>query len=212
MEIDSKWIDEDGNLAPDSKGQGSENPTLFNVMLYLMLDLDQNGLTQEQKETIEQLVRNKWETNNGKYMTNDNDTEDSFSLDESQAVAAAHTRFNQPENIDKLIILTKQTWFRFYDVIPYLLLAKYPNLKYLGILQLMTYFFSGISCLAKPEVTSGKQLAFLKCIGRNNMFVFKIYTMLLKIRGQKWVNVFQAYYPEHYHPINILVRNNKMLN
>lgn len=206
MWVNRKWLDEDGNMAPNSKGEGSENPTLFNTVYFLLLSKQNGGLTETERLMLILLVKDKWFTNGGKYKTNNNDSDDSFSLDESMAVATASLLFGTKENMDKLRIVTKQTWFRFYDVIPYLLMCKYKWTRYFGVLQFLVMVFSAISCLADPSVTSGKQLAYVKCRGLKMKITYKLCSWILSKKGG-WKAVFSVYYPEEYHPINILARN-----
>ena len=111
------------------------------------------------------------------------------------------------ENLRRLRVVTKQTWFRFYDVVPYLLLCKFPRLKYLGVLQFLNFIFSLLACSAEREKTSGKQLVFVKSLGLGLKITFNKCYELVRKRNGSWSGVFSIYYPEQDHEINVLARN-----
>lgn len=202
-----KWLekmkefrDQDGNIKPNSWDKDSENPTTFNVVHTFLVDL--TGYADfGSVELLRKLIKNKWFTNGGKYKTNDNDNNDSFSLDESLSVAAACARFNHRENLKRLKIVTSQTWFRLYDVVPFLILCKYPWAKVFLFPQLLVSLSCIVSCLRPKMQTSGKQLAFIKCYGLEMDTTYSICNSLVDYR-----EVFAIYYPETDHPINRLAR------
>lgn len=221
-----KWVDTTGNIKPNSWDTSSENPTLFNVVYHFLWDR-LYGLTDIQKLHLKQLLINKYETNGGEYRTNDYDTnpDSGFSLDESMALAAACYKYGWKEPLKPLRIVTWQTWFRFYDVIPFLTYCKYEWTRWLWIPQIVAAYFlpwylwifcipiqvwvaSSIfsSSLKAPELTSGKQLNYVQAAGiiEGKFWVRQIWRLV-----KKYVNynqAFSVYYPEADHPVNIMAR------
>jgi len=195
-----------GDVNPNSwtKENGSENPTTFNVMLYFLLEeareLDTMDLT-----NIQHLLQLKYMTNGYKLKTNNYDNHDSFSLDESVSYAAACYRYGFKSDMKYLKIVTKQTWYRFYDVIPYLLICKYPFLKYLLLPYISLVILLSISILSKGD-TSGKQLALIRMTGHDMKITDYFAGLILAAKGTSFKEALSIYYPEEKHPINILSR------
>ena len=204
-DLDPKWLDFDGNLKPNSWDPDSENPTHFNVQYFFTLEEANGGkLPVYDWAMLNVLIQNKWATQVDKeYRTNDRDLDNSFSLDESIAVAAACYRYRYPLNMSKLRIITKQTWFRFYDVIPFLILCKYPWTRWLGVLQCLVSFFACLSCLiSKRARSTGRRKVYVICKGRKMDRLYKVCEYFNKLRGSSFADASFIYFPEQDHPIN----------
>jgi len=201
--LDKKWLDYNGNIKPNSWQIDSENPTHFNVQYFFTVEHVAGGLAVMDVIILHNLIQAKWATQVDKqYRTNERDNNNSFSLDESIAVAAACKRYYYPINIKKLRVVTKQTWFRFYDVIPYLLLCKYPGLKYLGVLQLLVSFFALLSCLtSKRSRSTGRRKVYVMCRGLNMKRLYKLCEKANRYRGSSFKDSAFTYFPEAEHPI-----------
>lgn len=204
--INETFLNKHRDINPNSwaKNNGSENPTTFNVMFYFILE-EARGLDRVEYLTLIDRLKAKYETNGGKLMTNDFDNDDSFSLDESISYAAACNRHGLIEHMAKLIVCTKQTIVRFYDVIPYLLMCKYPKLRYLLLPYVSLSILLAISIVDKND-TSGKQLALIKIIGQKMERTFKWAEIILEYKGTSFKEALSIYYPEYKHPINKLAR------
>jgi len=224
--MNPKWLDKDGNIKPNSWDNSSDNPTLLNVVYHFLYD-EVMGLVPSEIANLHRLIKNKYATNGGTYKTNDNDPnpDSGFSLDESIAVAAASYKFGFKDTLKPLKIITKQTWFRFYDVVPFLTFCKYKWTHYLWLPQLVALFYLPwylwilcvplqvfvalsiwSSSLKDPSITSGKQLNYVQAMGliERHWWVYLVWLFV-----QKYVNYTQAfsvYYPEKDHTINELSR------
>jgi len=201
-----EFLNKHGDINPNSysKFHGSENPTTFNVMFYFMLERAR-GLSKEDSSNLHQRLYDKFWTNDMKLKTNDYDNEDSFSLDESISFAAACYRYNYDMNMPCLRIVTKQTYYRFYDVIPYLLMCKYPILRYILMPYVSLMILLSIAIVPKGD-TSGKQLALIKIIGQRMEVTYTFAKMILNLKGTSFKEALSIYYPEKDHPINVLAR------
>jgi len=204
--MDTKWLDtRGGNIRPKLAEQTSENPTTFNGVYHFLYEELKSFLIHKELDNLQNLVKKKYSTNNGKYKTNEYDNNDSFSLDESISVAAICSRYKFPEEMKRLKIITKQTWFRFYDVIPYLLMAKHNWLQYTIILPLLVTIGMIWTCLKEPINTSGKQLAYVKFKGlEHQWWMRKVFSLCKKLTSYSFT--FDYYYPDDEHPISIMGR------
>lgn len=220
----SRWTDErGGNIKPNSWSSSSENPTTFNVVYHFLWDKT-FGLTAFQKNNLQRLIAEKYLTNGLEYRTNNGDSTSGFSLDESISVAAACYKYGFKDEISFLKIWTSQTWFRFYDVIPFLIFCKYAWTKWLWIPQLVAAVFlpwySWIFCIPiqvfvagsilssswkAPEETSGKQLNYIQAIALiDKWWVQKLWKWIQEFVDYR--EVFQFYYPEENHHINMMAQ------
>jgi len=209
--VEDKFIDTDGNIKAMYWELRSENPTLFNVEYAFLLEMA-GQLDFDTLAHLKQLIKNKWSTQPDlRYRTNDHDNNDSFSLDESVAVAAACYRYGFKENLGKLEIITKQTWFRFYDVIPFLMLCKYPKVKYLLFPQMLVAVFAFISCITNsPGQASGRNLRFVQWFGREMPITEKLCKWANEYVGTSHTMGFLNYFlwsRQSMHPINIVVNS-----
>jgi len=195
-----------GDVNPNSwtKENGSENPTTFNVMLYFLLD-KARGLDKADITILKYLLQMKYTTNSFRLKTNNYDNHDSFSLDESVSYAAACYRYKFESDLKYLKIVTKQTWYRFYDVIPYLLACKYTFLRYLLLPYISLVILLSIAILPKGD-TSGKQLALIRIVGQRMKATYILSKIILELKGTSFKEALSIYYPEEKHPINILSR------
>lgn len=207
----TQFVDPDGNIKPNSYQLDSENPSTFNAMYYLLLN-EVRGLTLEEVHNIDTLIRNKYETNGGKYKTNDYDNDDSFSLDESISIGAMCAKFSETYrgfpfslHLSVLRICTKQTYYRFYDVIPYLIACKVPFLRPLLMPYLSLSMILAVAVLGKRD-SSGAQLNFIKALGLSMHRTLSIMEYILEKKGESMKDKLQIYYPEADHPTNILAR------
>lgn len=185
------------------------------------------GLLPRQKQILEQLIKDKYETNGGEYLTNNNDPnpDAGFSLDESIAVAAACYKYGFTEPLGPLKIVTSQTWFRPYDVIPFLMFCKYKWTHYVWIPQLIAAFFLPwylwifclpiqfwvsfsifSSSLKEPGETSGKQLNFVQAEALAEEHWWADVTWELTKKFVNYTQAFSVYYPEEDHHINFMAR------
>lgn len=207
----AQFVDPDGNIKPNSWQLDSENPSTFNAMYYLLLN-EVRGLTLEEVHNIDTLIRNKYETNGGKYKTNDYDNDDSFSLDESIGIGAMCVRFGEKystgefsKHLKPLRIWTASTWLRFYDVIPYLYACKYSFLR-----PFLIPYISLVCCLAVlvegKGSSSGAQLNFIRTLGLSMYRTLRIMEYILEKKGESMKDKLQIYYPEVDHPTNVLAR------
>lgn len=200
------FINKYGDINPNSWAgvSGSENPTTFNVMTFFLLE-EARGLDDTDLMRMYFRLTHKYKTNGGKLMTNDYDNHDSFSLDESISYAAYCNRHNLRLPLEKLKVVTKQTYYRFYDVIPYLLACKYPKIKYLLLPYICFMTLLAISILPKGD-TSGKQLALIKIIGMRMSATYTLAKIILELKGTSFKEALSIYYPEHQHPVNVFAR------
>lgn len=241
--VDAKFLDDDGNMNPNSTAgsMGNENPTTINVAKSFVIE-KVFGLIPTEVYWLKGKIRSKWTTNGGKYMTNDYDIKnigkpghhdpDSFSLDEMMSAAAASKRYGHKENLKKVRVLTKQTWYRFYDVVPFLLLCKYEEILYVlfGALGAGAMYLTGdikclninviplylralvslsmfVACLQERGDTSGKQLTFIRYMGLRMHITWWICKKILT--NKDFNEVFQIWYPERFYPINVWLRQLK---
>ena len=206
MYIPKEFLNKYGDMNPNSWAMknGSENPTTFNVMFYFLLERAR-GLDIQEKFDLSLLLANKYTTNGNKLMTNNYDNDDSFSLDESISYAAACYRYKFNKAITVLSVVTKQTYYRFYDVIPYLLMCKYPLLRYILLPYISLTILLALAIVPKND-TSGKQLALIKIMGQDMKYTFAAACMLLHIKDTSFLEALSIYYPEAEHPINVLAR------
>jgi len=202
--VPEKFKNKYGDLNPNSYDGSSENPTTFNVMFYFLLE-EARGFGEEDKPVLQERLCEKWRTNNGKLKTNNYDNDDSFSLDESLAYAAACYRYKFLDDMEKLKIVTKQTWYRFYDVIPYLVACKYPLLRYMLLPWISFITLLAIAIVSEGD-TSGKQLALIKIIGQKMLATYILAEIILELKGTSFKEALSIYYPEEEHPINVLAR------
>lgn len=199
-----RFRDPDGNVKPNSWQLDSENPSTFNAMYYLLLN-EIRCLTVPELKEVWTLVHNKYSTNGGKYMTNDFDNDDSFSLDESIGTAAMCARFGFPDHLEPLRIWTKQTWYRLYDVIPYLYACKYPILRSLLLPYISLSMVLAVSVLKKGD-SSGAQLNLIKAFGLGMKRTEAIMAYILEKKGESFKDKLAVYYPEEDHITNVLAR------
>ena len=156
---------------------------------------------------------------------------DRFSIDEMMGVAATSRRYGHYENLKKLSYFRVYS-FR-PDGLGFLLMCRNPilaclfggtmgGLAYLSAYQatwwgwLLAFIFFNyipqiavplamiVSCMRKPQDTSGKQLAYIRYRGLDMKWTWKICMKFLSNNSMK--NVFAIYFPEHDHPINELAR------
>ena len=207
----TQFVDPDGNIKPNSWQKDSENPSTFNAMYYLLLN-EIRGLTLEEVHNIDTLIRNKYETNGGKYKTNDFDNDDSFSLDESIGIGAMCVRFSEKystgdfsKHLKPLRIWTASTWIRFYDVIPYLYACKYPLLRPLLLPYISIMCCLAVSVLPKGD-SSGAQLNLIRAFGLSMKRTERIMEYILEKKGESFKDKLAIYYPEENHPTNVLAR------
>ena len=205
--IKKNFYDKYANIKPNSWDKDSENPNLFNAYFWL-LSICLAPMTPRGLQAIGYNLRNKYFYNGGILKTNEFDTSTKgnfLSIDESIGYAATCHNFSMREHLKYLNIVTSQTWFRFYDVIPSLMMFKYRWTRFL----LFPYFFVAMgaffSCLKKEEETSGKLLAFLELKSHNMKISLKICNYLLRNKGG-FERAFRVYFPEYDHPINVLAR------
>lgn len=195
------WHDKYGNMLPNSRQTSSEDPSTFNAVLCL---LDESIYPYTYDDVlIKRLNRAKWETNNGRYMTNEHDNVDDFSLDEAISVAAISRRWRHHENLQRIELFGRSYSLR-PDTFCFLLLCKYPIFNLALLPRLFVSASMVISCMRKREDTSGKQLAYIRYRGLNMKWTWWLCTHLLT--NSSWAEVFQIYYPESDHPINVLAR------
>lgn len=241
MKIDKKWLDDDGNILPNSNQRSCENPNSFNAIVAIMREkLGYHDLTEFD---IGQLNANKHLTNNGRYLTNDYDHEkvlewnlnssfkeklanklklskkfgyerspERFSHDETNAVSSSSYYFmTRPHKLvihyDNLFIIddcTGQTFYRFYDVLVGLQYAKNYNADR-TLARKQIAFFANIACKSPIGNTSGKVQAWIRLNGlRLDKEFIECTDTLMEIK--KWIDVFQVYFPEYDHPINVMAR------
>ena len=201
-----EFLNKHGDINPNSysKFHGSENPTTFNVMFYFMLERAR-GLSEKDSTRLFCRLFDKYYTNGGKLMTNDYDNDDSFSLDESISYAAACYRHKFIAPMTKLKVVTKQTYYRFYDVIPYLIACKYPFLRYL-LLPWISLIIILSTILCKEGDSSGSQLNLIRIIGQRMEATYTITKIIMELKGTSYKKKLATYYPEKDHPINVLAR------
>jgi len=212
----AKFTDSRGhNIKPNSWSESSENPSLFNVVYHFMYD-DLYGLNRSEMHNLSDIIRAKYSTNGGSYRTNNFDKDDSFSLDESIAVASACYKYKEyigpiglgfKKHFRYLNIWTKQTFFRFYDVIPYLYLCKYPWTRFLLLPQLLVLISMYVALRSPREKTSGKQLAYVKAhTFSDTLWMGAFIWFVDEFMDIDWPEVFQIYYPEEDHPIPMMAK------
>lgn len=209
--IDKKWISKHGFILPSSRQEQSENGVLFTVVYFFLYEMDADeNVTPDDFFELTMLIRRLWETNaHFKYRTLPNDPNPRFSLDNAMAVAAfsratlSKTHYDWAKHEENLYHLPVwKYYYRFYDVIPFLLLMKYPWMRFLILPTALVWFFTVIPCLIyKPTDSSGRQLAFVKCYGLQSHFLLYLCELALSARGLSFPTVFKTYYPEHGHPI-----------
>jgi len=144
---------------------------------------------------------------------------DRFSHDETNGITSSsfyfmHNSFDDwekiqhTENLDRISCATMQTFYRFYDVLAGIKYAKNPdnespltNIKY----------FAAQSCKSEEldargnYTANGKIQAWIRLNGLLIDDAFGVCTALLPEKN-KWIEVFQNYFPEHDHPINVMAR------
>ena len=204
--VPKEFLNAHGDINPNSTSgdMGSENPTTFNVMFSFMLERAR-GLSDAANLRIRVRLAEKYQTNYRKLKTNNYDNNDSFSLDESIAYAACCYRNGFDEQMKYLNIVTKQTYYRFYDVIPYLFICKYPKFRLLLLPYISMLLLLAIAVVSKGD-TSGKQLALIKIIGQRMKITYFFAKLVLRLKGTSFKEALSIYYPEEHHPINILAR------
>lgn len=202
-----------GNIKPNSWDSDSENPTLFNVVYHFFYFWENSdhpqSLSKDETANLYVLIADKYITNGDKYMTNNFDYlvegADSFSVDETIAVAAACNQFDFIGPLKKLRTWTSQTWYRFYDVVPFVLLCKYKWAHFLILPQLLVAISMIISSFTPKERTSGKQLDFVMALGLMDHYWMK-FTWWICQKIVDYNHVFSIYYPEVDHPTRVLAR------
>lgn len=207
--LDKKWISKHGFVLPNSKQEQSENGVLFTVVYFFLIMMDGDEVVAyEDFIELDLSIERLWKTNPGfKYRTLPNDDNDRFSLDNAMAVAAFQRVFlmkygamASEENLKRLSI--NRYWIRFYDVIPFLYLMRWPWLRFTIFPVALVWFFTIVPCfIYGPGDSSGRQLAFLKCFGLQSPTLLALCEIALKWRGLSFPTVFKTYYPEAGHPI-----------
>ncbi len=206
--------DKDDNVLPNTFSSSSENPSLFNVTYTLLREQGYHfygveGIGEETliMDYLKELNMRKWKTNNGRYMTNDNDYKkflnwqalengrnpDRFSLDEAIAVAASSRRYEHYENLSKIELFGRSYGLR-PDTFSFLLLCKYPIFNLLIIPRLFVSLSMIIACMRKPSDTSGKQLAYIRYKGLDMKWTWSLCMKLLT--NESLLDVFRIYYPD----------------
>ena len=193
-----------GNMMPNSQNANSENPTTFNVAYHFLYD-EVIGLDGDNIDNLYGLLSRKLTTNGNKFKTNDYDDNDSFSLDESVSMAAMGNHLGLVFLLSKIKVWTKSTWFRFYDVVPYLLLCKYKWTRWLLVPQMLVMIFMLLSSFKPMPHTSGKQLNFIKAKGLEGRLWMDL-TWILCEMIVDYKEVFNTYYPEKEHPTRKLAQ------
>ena len=204
-----KFFDKYGNMLPNSWDTSSENPNLFNAYARLLMDLINVDLPLELRYLKEDaVVYGKWMTNDGIVKTNEYDTSTSgnyLSLDESLGYAYMARKNKLPGSLGRLKVWTSQTWFRFYDVVPSLILFKYKVPWGISHVLKMSVSISCIVACMKPKgKTSGKMKAFLQIHAHDLRITKWICHKLLGPMG--FYAASSVYFPEYHHPINEMMR------
>ena len=206
MLIPKQFLNKYGDMNPNSwsRQNGSENPTTFNVMFYFLLERAR-GRSNEDNVRLQGLLSSKYQTNGGKLMTNNYDNDDSFSLDESVAYGAACYKYDYISSITFLKVVTKQTYYRFYDVIPYLVACKFPALRYI-LLPYISLIILLSTALCKEGDSSGSQLNLIRIIGQDMKLTYTLSGFIMRLKGTSYKDKLATYFPEGDHPINVLAR------
>ena len=204
MLIPKQFLNKYGDMNPNSwsRQNGSENPTTFNVMFYFLLERAR-GLSH--RLVLRELLEEKYSTNGGRLMTNNYDNDDSFSLDESVAYGAACYKYDYISSITFLKVVTKQTYYRFYDVIPYLVACKFPALRYI-LLPYISLIILLSTALCKEGDSSGSQLNLIRIIGQGMKLTYILSSFIMRLKGTSYKDKLATYFPEVDHPINVLAR------
>lgn len=219
-----KWISDFGFINSRPNQKQSENGILFDVE-HKFLWCHNTRPSHYRPELLELLVKieDLWKTNGGKYKTlPDEDSRggrDRFSLDNMIAVAA-FLRFCIDNDIyardarrSMEYVIFSPYYYRFYDVIPFLLLMKFPtsdrknritrflqsvvNIFMLGLV----WFFTIVPCfIYGPRDTSGRLLAYVKCRGLGSRKLYNICEFVMKLRGLSFKKSFAIYFPFDDHP------------
>lgn len=205
--IPKEFLNKHGDLNPNSwsRERGSENPTTFNVMFYFLLERARGPLSTKERMQLSIKLAGKYMTNGMKLKTNNRDDHDSFSLDESLSYGAACYRHGFHKNMKYLRIVTKQTYYRFYDVIPYLVACKFPALRYI-LLPYISVIILLSTALCKEGDSSGSQLNLIRIIGQDMKLTYILSSFIMKLKGTSYKKKLQTYYGEVDHPINVLAR------
>jgi len=209
--MEKKFISKHGFILPNSNQEQSENGVLFSVVHhFLRLLLDRSKVHYMDQENLSLLIESLWKTNGG-YRTLPNDDNDRFSLDNSIAVAA-YSRLmlkigtgttTDEVNLQKVPVLPY--YYRFYDVVPFLIVMKNPWM--LWFVSPVVWLTTILPCaIYPPSDSSGRQLAFVKCMALGSPILFYLCELALATRGLDFEKVFATYYPEADHPINVLSR------
>tara|TARA_R110000803_G_scaffold162194_1_gene225838 strand:+ start:32846 stop:33508 length:663 start_codon:yes stop_codon:yes gene_type:complete len=165
--LPKEWQDSRGGNIAFFKGENSENPTTGNAAYHFMFD-QLCKLTVNNAINLLRLITEKYSTNFGRFLTNSNDVgkNERFSLDELVSGLAMCRWFGFIEPMKHFELVSKQTWYRFNDVIMYGLLAKYNLSKYLFFIpQLFVICGMILSSRSKESDTSGKQLNYIRMEG-----------------------------------------------
>lgn len=222
--VKDEYLDRFGNIlnAPKKdiakKPEQTENPSKINADFWAKVYDRQNGhLTDDQKKTILSAARRKWATQTDKELrTMEYDSNPDISLDEDMGIALLASINDDKKTLGKIRIW--KHWYRFYDVIPYLILMKNKWFQLLIFPQLIVMFFTIISCaigfrkivifgkeitvlwVLPDSDTSGRCLAYQKCIGfrikgiYGSWIFLKLCELSLWIVGMSFKKTFLYYY------------------
>jgi hypothetical protein len=203
------FISKHGFVLPNNQQEQSENGVLFSVVFVFIKTLLEGPhfLNHRFCNELAELIFSLHSTNNGEYRTLPNDDNPRFSLDNAMAVAAfcrmridfAVMNGQKPNKID-IVNLEKinfnRYWIRFYDVMPFLFLCRFPMIKLLIFPWAMVYFFTVVPCFIYGNGdSSGRQLALVKIMGLRSYFLMRSCEFVMNLRGINFLHVFATYYP-----------------
>ena len=199
--MDERYRDRYGNLLSSprerisAKPEQTENPSKINADYYAKLwRLNGNKFTVTQEARVHNLVSGKWMTQiDYELRTMEYDDNSDFSLDEAIGVAVIASLIDYKHTLSKIRVY--KYYYRFYDVVPFLLLMKYPILKYLGVLQALVWVFTLIPCYFNGTGdTSGRCLAYLKCVGLRSTLLERACEKVMSWKGTSFKDNYGYYY------------------